>query len=163
MIFTFVFVYLLSFLWSLLVKHFAAKDHTKVAFIGTGVIATAMARGTATIHKFTEGYAYGLDTKATQAFADEIKATCGYTVKVCATAEEACRSADVIFTQTPGNKQVLELGWLKPHATIIASGSDQPTKVSSSYKVVVVYPSICCFIHQFFLFLAHCTTERITF
>ena len=92
-----------------------------------------MARGTAPIHKFTEGFAYGLDTKATQAFADEIKATCGYTVKVCATAEEACRSADVIFTQTPGNKQVLEYGWLKPHATIIASGSDQPTKVRSSH------------------------------
>ena len=127
------FACLLSCLLSLSVKHFAAKNHTKVAFIGTGVIATAMARGTAPIHKFTEGFAYGLDTKATQAFADEIKATCGYTVKVCATAEEACRSADVIFTQTPGNKQVLELGWLKPHATIIASGSDQPTKVRSCF------------------------------
>jgi len=34
----------------------------------------------------------------------------------------------VIFTQTPASKQVLQLEWLKPHATIIASGSDQPTK-----------------------------------
>jgi hypothetical protein len=110
------------------VKHFASKKHTKVAFIGTGVIATAMARGTAPIHQFTEGFAFGLDTKQTQAFCDEIKRDCGYSVKVCATAEEAVRNADVIFTQTPANKTVLELGWLKPHATIIASGSDQPTK-----------------------------------
>jgi hypothetical protein len=38
------------------------------------------------------------------------------------------RASDVIFTQTPGSKPVLEHSWLKPHATIIASGSDQPTK-----------------------------------
>ena len=49
-------------------------------------------------------------------------------LKVCATAEEAVRASDVLFTQTPGSKPVLELSWLKPHATIIASGSDQPTK-----------------------------------
>jgi hypothetical protein len=47
---------------------------------------------------------------------------------VCQSAEEAVRNADVIFTQTPAGKTVVELEWLKPHATIIASGSDQPTK-----------------------------------
>ena len=110
------------------VKHFAAKHHTKVAFVGTGVIATAMAKGTHPVHKFTQGYAYGLDPKQAQQFADDIQKSCGYPVKVCATAEEAVRAADVIFTQTPASKTVLELEWLKPHATIIASGSDQPTK-----------------------------------
>ncbi len=34
----------------------------------------------------------------------------------------------LFFTQTPAGKTVVELEWLKPHATIIASGSDQPTK-----------------------------------
>lgn len=43
----------------------------------------------------------------------------GYPVKVCATAEEAVRASDVVFTQTPANKVVLEEGWLKSHATII--------------------------------------------
>ena len=47
---------------------------------------------------------------------------------MCQSAEEAVRNADVIFTQTPAGKTVVELEWLKPHATIIASGSDQPTK-----------------------------------
>ena len=46
----------------------------------------------------------------------------GYPVKVCQTAEEAVRGADVIFTQTTGASTVLELDWLKTHATIIASG-----------------------------------------
>ena len=40
-----------------------------------------------------------------------------------------CAESDVIFTQTPGASTVLEKEWLKPSGvTIIASGSDQPTK-----------------------------------
>merc|ERR1712244_139066 len=35
---------------------------------------------------------------------------------------------DVIYTQTPGSTTCVEKSWLKPHATIICSGSDQPTK-----------------------------------
>ena len=31
-------------------------------------------------------------------------------------------------TQTPGSTTCLEKSWLKPHCTIICSGSDQPTK-----------------------------------
>jgi ornithine cyclodeaminase/alanine dehydrogenase-like protein (mu-crystallin family) len=110
------------------VKYFASPKHTKVAFIGTGVIATAMAKATNVSHKFTEGYAYGLDEKQTTAFANELAKDLGYPIHVCKTAEEAVRAADVIFTQTPASKQVLQHSWLKPHATIIASGSDQPTK-----------------------------------
>lgn len=87
-----------------------------------------MARSTHVVHQFTQGYAYGLDTKLTDKFCAELSADLGYPVKTCATAEEAVRNADVIFTQTPASKTVLELSWLKPNATIIASGSDQPTK-----------------------------------
>eukprot|EP01038_Epipyxis_sp_PR26KG_P008107 gene8107-10979_t len=110
------------------VKYFASKKHTKVAYIGTGVIATAMAEGTHCIHKFSEGFAYGLDPKQAGQFADSITKNLGYKMTVCTTAEEAVRNADVIFTQTPASSHVLQLEWLKPHATIIASGSDQPTK-----------------------------------
>ena len=39
-----------------------------------------------------------------------------------------CAESDVIYTQTPGSTTCLEKSWLKPHATIICSGSDQPTK-----------------------------------
>jgi ornithine cyclodeaminase/alanine dehydrogenase-like protein (mu-crystallin family) len=51
----------------------------------------------------------------------------GCVAQVCLTAEEAVSSADVIFTQTPGSKPVVELGWLKKHATIIASGEPGDT------------------------------------
>jgi len=110
------------------VKHFVAKHHKKVAFIGTGAIAMAMAEGAHCVHKFDQGFAYALDPKQAESFSADIKRTLGYNMKICHTAEEAVRSADVIFTQTPASAQVLKLEWLKPHATIIASGSDQPTK-----------------------------------
>ena len=44
------------------------------------------------------------------------------------TCADMCSSSDVIYTQTPGGTTCVESGWLKPHATIICSGSDQPTK-----------------------------------
>ena len=110
-----------------------------------------MAENTHVLHKFSSGFAYGLDTKQATSFANSLSSDLGYPVTVCNTAEEAVRQADVIFTQTPASEQVLKLEWLKPNATIIArysacytfqiyivltvatlstirSGSDQPTK-----------------------------------
>jgi len=113
---------------ALAVKYFASPEHKRVAFIGTGVIATAMAQATAQLHQFSEGYAYGLNEEQANSFAQSLSKDLKYPVKVCKTPEEACANADVIFTQTPASAQVLQLAWLKKHATIIASGSDQPTK-----------------------------------
>jgi len=50
------------------IKYFASKKHTKVAFIGTGVIATAVADSTHVVHQFSQGYAFGLDQKMTEKF-----------------------------------------------------------------------------------------------
>lgn len=130
------------------VKHFAAKHHTKVSFIGAGVIAKAMARASATVHDYTHGYAYGLDMKETQKFCDELSAELGFPFTAVATAEEAVRAGDIIFTQTPGGKTCLELDWLKPHATIIASGSDQPTKQEIPVDVQKKSKMICDLVRQ---------------
>lgn len=88
-------------------KYFASPEHKKVAYIGTGVIATAMAQGTHPIHKFSSGYAFGLDTKQATSFAESITKDLGYPMTVCSSAEEAVRAADVIFTQTPASAQVM--------------------------------------------------------
>lgn len=111
------------------VKHFGSSPkHKAVSFVGAGAIAKVMAVSSHNVHKFEKGYVYGLDTKMSESFAKEIEQELGYPVEVCSSAEEAVRAGDVVFTQTPGAEPVLELGWLKPHCTIIASGSDQPTK-----------------------------------
>jgi ornithine cyclodeaminase/alanine dehydrogenase-like protein (mu-crystallin family) len=110
------------------VKHLAVKGAKSVAFIGTGVIAESMARSTATVYGFEQGYGYSRNIDKATAFCDKMQKELGYDFKACDSAEEAVRNADVVFTQTPGGEWVLDLAWLKPHATIIASGSDQPTK-----------------------------------
>jgi ornithine cyclodeaminase/alanine dehydrogenase-like protein (mu-crystallin family) len=110
------------------VKHLAVKGAKTVAFIGTGVIAEAMANATATVHGFEQAYAYSRDGVKSSAFCDKMSAELGYPFISCPTAEDAVRNVDVVFTQTPGGEWVLDLKWLKPHALIVASGSDQPTK-----------------------------------
>ncbi|CAN0413480.1 unnamed protein product, partial [Ectocarpus sp. 13 AM-2016] len=92
------------------VKHFAARHHKKVGFVGAGVIAAAMARGSKCVHEFDEGFAYGLDVGKTKEWADEIEAELGYKVHVCKSAEECVRQSDVVFTQTPGSETVRRVG-----------------------------------------------------
>lgn len=58
-----------------------------MGFIGTGVIAKAMARGSACVHEFDEAFAFGLDTKRTQSFADELQAELGYKVRIITTSK----------------------------------------------------------------------------
>ncbi len=43
---------------------------------------------------------------------------------------------------------VLELGWLKPHATIIAAGSDQPTKNELPPDVMKKSKFVCDLVRQ---------------
>ena len=91
------------------VKHFVAPHHKKVGYIGAGVIGKAMARASNIIHKFEEGYVFGLDKKMSQQIADELTQKLGFPHYVCDTAEEACRAADRIFPQIKGAARDREL------------------------------------------------------
>mmetsp|Transcript_972 Transcript_972/g.1786 ORF Transcript_972/g.1786 Transcript_972/m.1786 type:complete len:181 (-) Transcript_972:268-810(-) len=112
------------------------------------MIAGAMARASSEVQNWTEAFCYGLDTKMTESFCKEMEAELGFPFRVCESAKEAVSSADVIFTQTPGSKTVLELDWLKPHATIIASGSDQPTKNEIPAEVQAASKMVCDLVRQ---------------
>ena len=106
-------------------KHCSASHHDDVGFIGCGLIARNMARAAAAVRPY-KGFAYAMD--GAEQFCEDMTAELGMPFTVVDSAEKLCGSSDVIFTQTPGAAPVLELPWLRPHATIIASGSDQPTK-----------------------------------
>jgi len=71
------------------------------------------------------GVAYDPSPENAAKFAADMTAELGVSFEVVDTPEALCGASDAIYTQTPGGSTVLELGWLKPHATIIASGSDQ--------------------------------------
>lgn len=54
------------------VKHLTDTSQHRVAFIGTGAIATAMAEASHCVKPFEYGYAYGLDRVKCQVFANDI-------------------------------------------------------------------------------------------
>lgn len=109
------------------VKYFTTPKHEMVGFIGCGAIARTMARGAAAIRPF-KGVAYAVDEASAKQFAADMEEELGMPFTVVPSAQALCQQSDVIFTQTPGSSTVLERAWLRKHATIIASGSDQPTK-----------------------------------
>lgn len=111
------------------VKHTTPDDDSNViGFIGTGAIARNMARAAAAVRPNFTGVAYGLDLDGAKTFADEMSAELGVEFTVVSSSEELCSQCNVIFTQTTGSDHVLQLEHLRKGTTIIASGSDQPTK-----------------------------------
>jgi len=114
---------------ALAVKYLTRGDQDKtIAFIGCGQIAKNMARASHAVKSNFEAVAFDPNRPNCEAFASTMSEELGLSFEAVSSAHEACRRADIIFTQTPGGATVLERRWLKPHATIIASGSDQPTK-----------------------------------
>jgi ornithine cyclodeaminase/alanine dehydrogenase-like protein (mu-crystallin family) len=97
-----------------------------IGFIGCGAIARNMARAAAAVRPQFKGVAYAHD--GAEQFCEEMSQELGVDFSVAASAQDLCAQSNVIFTQTPGGSTVLELDWLQPGTTIIASGSDQPTK-----------------------------------
>ena len=85
-----------------------------------------MCRAAAAVRQGWNGVVFGLD--GADEFAAEMSSELGVPFTIASSAEELCKASNVIFTQTPGSETVLELDWLKEGTTIIASGSDQPTK-----------------------------------
>lgn len=109
-------------------KHCSTAAQDSVGFIGTGAIARNMARAAAAVRPF-KGICYSLDKAMGEEFAHDMEQELGMPFTITSTAEECCNQSDVLFTQTPGSSTVLEKEWLKDSGvTIIASGSDQPTK-----------------------------------
>lgn len=108
-------------------KHCTNPEQDVVGFIGCGAIARNMARAAAAVRPF-KGVAFAVE--GAEAFASDMEAELGMPFEVTSTCEELCGKSDVIFTQTPGGSTVLEKDWLTKEGgvTIIASGSDQPTK-----------------------------------
>lgn len=109
-------------------KYTTREDDNIIGFIGTGAIARNMARGAASVRKNFTGVAYGLDAEGSKAFAEEMSSELGIPFKVASSSKELCNECNVIYTQTTGSNFVLKLEHLRKGTTIIASGSDQPTK-----------------------------------
>jgi len=109
-------------------KYCSTPEHSQtIGFIGCGAIARNMARAAAAVRPSFQGVAFAHD--GAEEFARDMSEELGVEFVVAGSAEDLCGQSDVIFTQTPGSEPVFETKWLKSSGvTVIASGSDQPTK-----------------------------------
>lgn len=111
-------------------------NHTALGFIGCGAIARNMARAArAVLPDGFQGVAFGLGGSG-ESFCKDMSDELGVPFTAVDSAKELCEQSNVIYTQTPGGETVLERDWLQPGTTIIASGSDQPTKNEIPYEVL---------------------------
>lgn len=130
------------------VKYLTKPTDKTVGFIGTGAIAKSMARATAAVRPDFEGFAYGHDDAMSKSFCAEMTAELGVPFTVVNSAKELCAKSKVIFTQTPGSETVLERSMLQPGSTVIASGSDQPTKQELPVDLLSNCKYVCDLVKQ---------------
>jgi ornithine cyclodeaminase/alanine dehydrogenase-like protein (mu-crystallin family) len=122
------------------------EDDLTIGFIGAGAIARNMARAAKAVRPNFKGVVFGL--AGAEEFSNDMSAELGVAFTVASSAQELCGMSNVIYTQTPGGSTVLEKDWLQPGTTIIASGSDQPTKQEIPNDVLASSKYIADLINQ---------------
>ncbi|HLA80726.1 MAG TPA: ornithine cyclodeaminase family protein, partial [Thermoleophilia bacterium] len=107
-------------------RHLANPDSGVLAIIGGGYIGRMCGRTFAEDRDLEQILVFSRTPATAQAFKDELDAELDVPISIAATAEEACRSADIIVTATAAEQPVLRYAWLKPGAHINAVGSSLP-------------------------------------
>jgi ornithine cyclodeaminase len=112
-------------------KHLARQKIATVAVIGTGAQARYQVEMLALERSFSEARIWGRDPQKAQARADDLAKSPGISAcnfAVTESVQEAVRDADIVITVTASREPLVRAAWLKPGATVIAVGSDDPDK-----------------------------------
>ena len=113
---------------ALAARHLAAERLGRVAILGSGVQARCQARCLALVRRWSDTVAWSPTREHLDGYCREMTEELGVPFGPARTAEEAVRGADLVITTTPSRRPLVEAGWLLPHATVIAVGSDGPEK-----------------------------------
>ena len=100
---------------------------TTVGVIGSGVQARHQVRCLRIVRPFTRLIAWSPTRARLEAYCAEMQRE-GCDVVAAATAEEVCRTADVLITTTPSREPIVRAEWLRPGMHVTAVGSDSPGK-----------------------------------
>ena len=106
----------------------ARRDADTVGVIGSGVQARYQIACLREVRRFRRLVAWSIDRPGLDLYCEEMRAAYGIEVESCASAEEACRPADILITATPSHEPMVRAGWLKPGVHVTAVGSDTPGK-----------------------------------
>jgi ornithine cyclodeaminase len=99
-----------------------------VAVLGSGIQARYQLRALARVRSWKRTVAWSRNRERLEAYCAEMEPELKLPFTAAASVSEAVRGADVLITATPSREPLLEAGWLEPHATVIAVGSDGPDK-----------------------------------
>ncbi len=109
-------------------RYLALAKASSVTFIGCGVQARAHISALAHVRPIRRVVAFDSNPGAAEKFAEEIKASRDYEVRVSASASDAARGSDIVVTSTPSRRALLDVGDVKPGTFIAAVGADNEHK-----------------------------------
>lgn len=113
---------------ALAARHLAREQLGKVAILGSGIQARHQARCLSLVRRWRETTAWSPTREHVEQYCREMTDQLRVPFRAVPAPEEAVRGADLVITTTPSRRPVVEAGWLAPHVTVIAVGSDGPEK-----------------------------------
>ncbi|MFO8174184.1 MAG: ornithine cyclodeaminase family protein [Gemmatimonadota bacterium] len=113
---------------ALAVSLLAAKRPLEVAVLGAGSQARYQLRAMARVRTLKRIRVWSPVDKEIFAYAREMEPALKVPVTPASSPEAAVSGADLVVTVTPSRVPLLEAGWMTPHVTVVAVGSDGPEK-----------------------------------
>jgi len=99
-----------------------------IGVIGSGVQARYQIACLREVRSFRRIAAWSIDRPGLVQYCEEMRTAYGLDAAPCASAEDACRAADILITATPSHEPMVRAAWLKPGLHVTAVGSDTPGK-----------------------------------
>ena len=109
-------------------RYLALPKASSVTFIGCGAQARPHISALAHVRPISRVVAFDSSPGAAEQFAEEIKASRDYEVRVSANAVDAARASEIVVTSTPSRRALLDTGDVKPGTLIAAVGADNEHK-----------------------------------
>jgi ornithine cyclodeaminase len=106
----------------------ARRNVDTIGVIGSGVQARHQIACLREVRSFRRIAAWSIDRPGLEQYCEEMRATYGLDAVACASAEDACRAADILVTTTPSHEPLIRAEWMRPGLHITAVGSDTPGK-----------------------------------
>ena len=122
---------------ALAVRELAPERFGRVAVIGSGAQARYQLRAMAQVRRWEETRVWSPRPEHVRRCCEELERELDGRVEGAATVAAAVRGADLVVTVTPSTQPLVYAGWLEPHATVIAVGSDGPAKQELALDVLL--------------------------
>ncbi|MBL9216228.1 MAG: ornithine cyclodeaminase family protein [Opitutaceae bacterium] len=116
-------------------RQLARPDSRTLAVIGAGQLGRECLRAVAAVRLFAKIYVHDRFENAARALAQELHGRVKAPIEV-ASAEAACRAADVIVTATNSREPIVMSDWIRPGTHLSCMGADLHEKIECEMKLL---------------------------